>query len=777
MKLIIGIVVAGVVLACSVIAKTTVDDDIIRDIFGLETLLVEQQYKFLPISPPSEKLYIHKLKTPIAVNLKRFPKKLTTQLYAEMEEVGGSLFPVYRIFAYEDPSVFPREVVFQNSLGTEIYRLPIENESYNPYEWQTLHFQLEEDEVLDEWNRWIFDPAHIAVEFVSLIPEIFHADYLAAQEEEAMLEVAMVPMGMAMMSLPATVTNLMMVISPASNSMVELEIGWPAGFDTRLEMFATTNLITRGWQLVYTNIITTGSTNLIWMDSATSNLATRFYSLTDADLDSDSDLLVDGREIYLYETDPQLADTDGDGMRDDYEILYGLDPTNADDAIVDSDGDFIPNVYEYKNGQTDPFDADDFPSPTAVASTNGHGDTFAFVDQAISAASASNDYSIVLIEPGRHIDFNYWGEIELNVDHILIYGTNAATILDCDLYGIAFEIKSGSPIISGLTIVNGYGHSGGGIEVESGAAAPYIVNCVFRNNRCGIFGGALSSKAPSLLVESCTFTGNYSEWDHGAIDGEMDIRNCLIWNNHDEDDDSSQINLDSGTVSYSCIEDGHIGTGNITNNPYLVAGSWRLSTTNSSCFGNGSPPYFPIFDIDGEPRGNRNDIGADQFVDTDDDDLSDWFEISRVPPLNPTLSDTDDDGLSDWEEIFTYHTDPTIPDSDGDGLEDGEEITLGTNPWKSDTDKDGLSDKDEVDTHFTNPLLSDSDGDGVNDYDEIYTYFTQPMVHDSMVDTDGDAILDILELGLGTSPTNSLDPAPGTEIITVTYPSQGQILN
>jgi len=88
-----------------------------------------------------------------------------------------------------------------------------------------------------------------------------------------------------------------------------------------------------------------------------------------------------------------------------------------------------------------------------------------------------------------------------------------------------------------------------------------------------------------------------------------------------------------------------------------------------------------------------------------------------------------------------------------------------------------LSDEDEIDTHGTDPTLQDSDSDGLSDYEEIYTYSSDATEHDSMVDTDGDSVLDILELSLGTSPTNSSDPTPGTETITITYPSHGQILN
>ncbi|KPQ30454.1 MAG: PA14 domain [Marinobacter excellens HL-55] len=81
----------------------------------------------------------------------------------------------------------------------------------------------------------------------------------------------------------------------------------------------------------------------------------------DAVSDSDSDLLTALDEFWAR-TDPSLADTDGDGMPDGYEYAYGLDPTDPTDASVDLDGDGFTVLQEYVAG-TNPLDADDFPAP------------------------------------------------------------------------------------------------------------------------------------------------------------------------------------------------------------------------------------------------------------------------------------------------------------------------------------------------------------------------------------------------------------------------------
>jgi uncharacterized repeat protein (TIGR01451 family) len=51
-----------------------------------------------------------------------------------------------------------------------------------------------------------------------------------------------------------------------------------------------------------------------------------------------------------------LGDTDRDGLPDDWERLYQLDPTNKSDAPLDSDGDGLSNLQEFAGG-TNPRDA------------------------------------------------------------------------------------------------------------------------------------------------------------------------------------------------------------------------------------------------------------------------------------------------------------------------------------------------------------------------------------------------------------------------------------
>ena len=74
------------------------------------------------------------------------------------------------------------------------------------------------------------------------------------------------------------------------------------------------------------------------------------YNCNPTLVDTDLDTIPDGLEVLVYGTLPNSIDSDIDEMRDDWEILYGLDPLNATDALLDLDGEGILNLYEFRNG-------------------------------------------------------------------------------------------------------------------------------------------------------------------------------------------------------------------------------------------------------------------------------------------------------------------------------------------------------------------------------------------------------------------------------------------
>ena len=113
-------------------------------------------------------------------------------------------------------------------------------------------------------------------------------------------------------------------------------------------------------------------------------------------------------------------------------------------------------------------------------------------------------------------------------------------------------------------------------------------------------------------------------------------------------------------------------------------------------------------DNDQMPLAAEIRYGMDPYnPDTDGDGITDYLEYTNHKnPLDPddafldyydiyNMSDLDWDGLFDYEELFLYKTDPYNDDTDDDGLSDGFEVAKGFDPLDKDTDKDGIIDGEE----------------------------------------------------------------------------------
>jgi pectate lyase len=68
---------------------------------------------------------------------------------------------------------------------------------------------------------------------------------------------------------------------------------------------------------------------------------------------------VGGYPVFTFSPDEVPVDSDGDGMPDDWERKYGLNPNDPKDAALDTDNDGYTNIEEYLNG-TDPTEFIDY---------------------------------------------------------------------------------------------------------------------------------------------------------------------------------------------------------------------------------------------------------------------------------------------------------------------------------------------------------------------------------------------------------------------------------
>jgi hypothetical protein len=214
-------------------------------------------------------------------------------------------------------------------------------------------------------------------------------------------------------------------------------------------------------------------------------------------------------------------------------------------------------------------------------------------------------------------------------------------IIDCENQGGGFYLHSSEgndSVISGFTITGGYSADGGGIygidssptisrciirgnssytvgdyygggiclktTYSTSLIKPVITNCVISGNKSGRRGGGgiyLSSAA--AIITNCTIVGNSTnlEWGYpgGGIEGgNATITNCIIRGNA-----PNQIN-GGGTCSYSNIEGGRLGQGNIDVNAAFAdpaINDFRL-LDYSPCIGSGTSTGALAVDITGNPR-------------------------------------------------------------------------------------------------------------------------------------------------------------------------------
>ncbi len=157
--------------------------------------------------------------------------------------------------------------------------------------------------------------------------------------------------------------------------------------------------------------------------------------------------------------------------------------------------------------------------------------------------------------------------------------------------------------------------------------------------------------------------------------------------------------------------------------------------------------------------------------------------------------DRDGDGVIDGRS-----SDPLNPDTDGDGLLDGievmgwnilvvqrgvKEVTVYSDPGVFDTDGDGLNDSREFYVTFTNASNVDTDGDNLEDYTECVDGFMWDGVpyttNASMFDTDNDGLEDGEEIALGldqyithanNSDTDNDTLSDGNEVLYIPRPWQ-----
>lgn len=464
----------------------------------------------------------------------------------------------------------------------------------------------------------------------------------------------------------------------------------------------------------------------------------------DPDGDDDGDGLINADE-FAAGTNPANSDTDGDGMKDGWEVQYGMKPLDDRDALSDMDGDRIPNLWEYKRGTipTNPGSrpgADWIVNPALAGTANNVATIQQAIDNAPTNPANPTFYAVVEVRRGVY------------VANVSIPSSRKITLLG-ELGYPSTEIRSAanssySIDIGGESFVDGFrisrskdaddipynGNPGVYVGTTAGTGQVSLSNLFIHGHRAE-YGAGVHCNYGRLRLIHCTIYDTGAQVSGNAIyfgsTATLDIQNCIIRGGSGTA--SEQIyKSSSATVNAigSFILGGEFG-GNAAD-PLLTPVGWLRKGSPAINFGLASKIPRDIHD---ELRTGNPDAGADEFIDTDTDGLPDWLET--LGASSPGL-DNDTDGLSNLTEYEISGSNPLVTDTDGDGLNDGAEASAGSNPFDTDTDNDGMPDGWEV-QYGLSPT---------ND-------------QDALQDLDGDRVPNVYEFANGTLPNLAISvPAP-----------------
>ncbi len=224
---------------------------------------------------------------------------------------------------------------------------------------------------------------------------------------------------------------------------------------------------------------------------------------------------------------------------------------------------------------------------------------------------------------------------------------------------------SSSPTISRCTIRNCWARNGGGIAtrslgsplisdcriesntaLEDGGGLAFgnstLLRCVIVGNHAGLRGGSMYLENPVSRLINCTLVDNSADSFAAGIAGNQGIMcNSIVWANTGPDPVISA----SLTATYSNIQGGYPGTGNINADPLFVDaanGDFHLQPT-SPCIDTGDPNS-PL-----DPDSTRADMGA--------------FPFYHVPPPLTLLSPN---GGEEWTIFSTQDVTWTSYEYSGD---------------------------------------------------------------------------------------------------------------
>jgi len=142
--------------------------------------------------------------------------------------------------------------------------------------------------------------------------------------------------------------------------------------------------------------------------------------------------------------------------------------------------------------------------------------------------------------------------------------------------GGGIYIYGNSPVIQNCILKNNFGRLVGGVFVAF--SSPTISNCQFYDNRGNTAAIKFENSSPNL--KNCTFYSASTRLIESASGANVTIVNSIIWGN-----DTPVGNTGGGTgISYSIVQGGYAGTGNLGIDPdFLEPANGNFRVNSRSC--------------------------------------------------------------------------------------------------------------------------------------------------------------------------------------------------
>ena len=176
-------------------------------------------------------------------------------------------------------------------------------------------------------------------------------------------------------------------------------------------------------------------------------------------------------------------------------------------------------------------------------------------------------------------------------------------------YGAGVINVSSTPSFFNCLIIGNNASVYGGGMYNNGAS-PLVVNSVIAGNTADYGGGLYNESAATKLV-NCSFSGNLAFTDGGAVAtyGAVTpvITNSILWGN------SSSIRNAGGStpaVTYSIVQDGYSGTGNLNTDPLFILQPTQGLGTTADLRLQGCSPAINVGSNAALPSGINTDLAS-----------------------------------------------------------------------------------------------------------------------------------------------------------------------